>query len=325
MIKYSFIIPVKEINDYVREAVPNVLNISRDDYEILIYPDETNGETWPKTKQIATGHCGPATKRTKAIGDASGEILIFIDDDAYPEKNFIDMLERDFVDPKVLAVGGPAITPADDSFWQKVSGAVYLSVLSGGYPERYAPIGDRRTVDDWPSVNFSMRKEIFSELGGFASEFWPGEDTKLCLDLVKKYPGSIIYDPKLIVYHHRRSGLLRHLKQVGGYGLHRGFFAKKYPETSFRLKYFIPSAFLSFVIIGGIWSLFSKTAATIYLIGWVLYGMALIKAFYDIFRHEKNILIAFNAIYAIFLTHIVYGYKFIKGFVFTKKLISKLR
>ncbi|MFA7701953.1 MAG: glycosyl transferase, partial [Patescibacteria group bacterium] len=232
---------------------------------------------------------------------------------------------KDFLNNNVKAVGGPAITPVGDSFWQKVSGAVFLSSLSGGSPERYAPIGQKKMVDDWPSVNFSMRREIFAELNGFDSQFWPGEDTKLCLDLIKRYPDSILYDPALLVYHHRRAGLAKHLKQVGGYGLHRGFFAKKYPETSLRLKYFIPSIFLLFVIIGGLIGFFNQIVLKLYLLGWIIYGLALIRAMFDIRRYEKNSLIAINAAYYIFLTHLVYGFNFLKGFVFVNNLKSKLR
>lgn len=325
MIKYSFIIPVKEINDYIREAVPMILKIPRQDYEIIIYPDKATNEGWSKTRQIATGHCGPSVKRSKAIQDAKGEILIFIDDDAYPKTNFLDVLDNDFENTNIMAVGGPAVTPLSDDFWQKVSGAVFLSSLSGGNPERYIPIGQKSIVDDWPSVNFSMRKNIFTELGGFNSEFWPGEDTKLCMDLVKKYPKSILYDPDLVVYHHRRAGILRHIKQAGGYGLHRGFFAKKYPEFSYKLMYFVPSLFLLFIVSGGILSSFSLFILRFYLLGWALYLLALAKAFIDIQRHEKNMRIASHALYFIFFTHIAYGFNFIRGFVFTKNLISKLR
>lgn len=323
--KYSFIIPVKSINDYIKESVPRILAIKRDDYEIIIYPDETTGDAWPRTRQIATGHVGPATKRTQAIRDAKGDILIFMDDDAYPRSDFLDVLDDDFNDTKINAVGGPAVTPDNDGFWQKVSGAVFLSPLSGGYPERYVPVGNKRTIDDWPSVNFSVRRLVFSELGGFDSEFWPGEDTKLSLDLITKYPKSIIYDPKLIAFHHRRAGLLHHLKQVGGYGLHRGFFAKKYPETSRKLKYFIPSSFVLFVVIGGALSVFFKIALAFYLVGWGIYLVSLIASVFDIGRYEKNPLVVMNALYYIFFTHLWYGLMFMQGLLFTKNLKSKLR
>lgn len=325
MIKYSFIIPVKEINDYIRETVAEILKIQRKDFEIIIYPDEATQEKWNKTKQIVTGRMGPAQKRNLAVRDANGEILIFIDDDAYPEKFFLDILDGNFSDANVTAVGGPAITPESDSFLQKVSGAVFLSSLAGGNPERYWPVGEKRFVDDWPSVNLSIRKKSFAQINGFDSEYWPGEDTKLCLDIIKKLNGKILYNPELIVYHHRRSGLLNHLKQVGGYGLHRGFFAKKFPETSFKLKYFIPSGFFIFVVFGWIMLFLPPFFKFLYFAVWILYLFALVFALFDIYAKIKDAKISLVSIFYVFLTHIYYGLRFIQGFAFTKELKSKLR
>ncbi|MFA6047620.1 MAG: glycosyl transferase [Parcubacteria group bacterium] len=328
MIKYSFIIPIKEINDYVRESVPEILKIPRDDYEIIIYPDKgfATNEIWPKTKQIESDR-RPSVKRSRAMVDAQGDFLVFIDDDAFPKKNILDILDEDFANEEIAAVGGPAITPPSDSFLQKVSGAVYLSYLSGGFPERYTPIGKKKFISDWPSVNLTLRKKIFLEVGGFDCDYWPGEDTKLCLDIIKniKTNNKILYDPRAIVWHHRREGLMRHLKQIAGYGLHRGFFAKKFPKTSFQFKYFVPSTFLLFIVAGAILSLFYPIILKLYIIGWIVYGLAMVKAFLDIMIRQKNILVALYSLVYIFLTHIVYGARFIQGFIFTKELKSKLK
>lgn len=326
-IKYSFIIPVKEINNYIRESVPNILDIPRDDYEIIIYPDRKSDYEWPKTRQIETGPGGPAMKRGLAQRDANGDFLIFIDDDAYPRKDILDVLDKDFENENIAAVGGPALTPESDSFLQKVSGAVYLSHLSGGFPERYAPIGKKRFISDWPTVNLTIRKNVFESVGGFNSNFWPGEDTKLCLDIIDKLDrkNMILYDPKVIVWHHRREGLERHLKQIAGYGLHRGYFAKKFPKTSFRFPYFIPTFFLLFVIFGPIISYFFPIFLKLYILGWIIYGLAMIKVVFDIKRYQKEFSVAFYSLTYVFLTHIVYGARFIQGFVFTKNLKSKLR
>lgn len=325
MIKYSFVIPVKEINNYIRQSVPKILKINRNDFEILIFPNEATSEQWPKTRQIASGSTGPAAKRNLAVHIAQGKILVFIDDDAYPKNNFLDILDRDFADEKVIAVGGPAITPKESKFWQRVSGATFLSSLSGGFPERYRPLGKKRLISDWPSVNLSIRKDAFSEIGGFACEFWPGEDTKLGYDLLTKKNTYILYDPELIVYHHRREGLIKHVKQVSAYGLHRGYFAKKYPKTSLNWKYFMPSLFVLFIFFGAIISFFHKQFIYPYLFGWSVYTVALLNAFYDIYKHERNILVTLAASYYIFLTHIFYGIRFLQGLLFTKELKSKLR
>jgi len=325
MPKYSFIIPVKKINDYIRQSISEILKMVRDDFEILVYTDETTGENWPKTRQIASGAVGPAQKRNLAMRDARGEIVIFIDDDAYPEKNFLEILDRNFQNENIVAVGGPAITPRESKFWQKVSGATFLSSLSGGFPERYRPMGKKKFVADWPSVNLSIRKNVFEEVGGFACEFWPGEDTKLGYDLLTRKNARILYDPELVVFHHRREGLMKHMKQISAYGLHRGFFAKRYPRTSLNWRYFMPSLLVLFIVFGAIASYFSKTILYFYVFGWSIYLVALANAFIDIHKHEKNFLITLAASYYIFLTHIFYGIRFIQGFVFTKNLKSKLR
>jgi len=327
-IKYSFIIPVKEINDYIRESVPKILEIPRSDYEIIIYPDfggETS-EVWPKTRQIPSGS-GPAVKRNLAMRDARGDFLVFVDDDAYPQKDILDILDKDFENDGIAAVGGPAMTPESNSFLQKVSGAVYLSYFSGGFPERYVPVGKKRAICDWPTVNLTVRKETFVKAGGFDCNFWPGEDTKFCLDIISKIKknNKILYDPAVIVWHHRREGLLRHLKQVGGYGIHRGFFAKKYPETSFRFRYFVPSAFFVFISGGAVMSYFYSFFVRVYVLGWIFYALALLKVLFDITRRQKNILVALYSLVYVFLTHLVYGARFIQGFLFTRELKSKLR
>ena len=323
MIKYSFIIPVKEINNYIRESVPKILEIDRDDYEIIIFPNEANDETWSKTRQVSSGPGGPAMKRSLAINEAQGEVVIFIDDDAYPEIDFLEKLDAEFANEEIVAIGGPAITPESNSFKQKVSGAVFLSPLSGGCPERYVPIGEKRYVDDWPSVNLSVRKDVFEIVGGFDSNYWPGEDTLFCLELIKKTNKKILYLPHALVYHHRREGFWRHMKQVGAYGLHRGHFARKFPETSRKFKYFLPSMFLVYVVLGLIVSWQIEWLLWPYIAGLFIYVLAMIKAFFDIKKYEKRS-VALVAMPYIFGTHVVYGSNFVRGFL-KKEINSRFR
>lgn len=325
MPKFSIIIPVKAINDYVRETVPYILNLQRPDWELIILPNDTDLNEWhdPRINIIPSGRVGPAAKRDMGATRAKGEILVFLDDDSYPEADLLDIAERYFDDDNVVALGGPAITPPHDNFWQKVSGAVFLSKLSGGAPERYVPVGKARPVDDWPSVNLMVRKDAFLAIGGFNSPYWPGEDTKLCLDLIQKTGKQILYVPEMRVWHHRRAGLAAHLKQVGGYGIHRGYFARKHPETSRKLLYFVPSAFALFVALTVIVPFIIPGAAWLFLAGWVAYALALGKAWRDM-RQYETATVAMAALGYTFLTHLWYGLRFIQGLL-TPKLISRLR
>ncbi|MBQ5511265.1 MAG: hypothetical protein IIT94_09040, partial [Prevotella sp.] len=78
-----------------------------------------------------------------------------------------------------------------------------------------------------------------------------GEDTLLCEDIVYGQGKRLVYDPWAIVYHHRRRLFGPHLRQLGRYAFHRGYFVKKSPKTSFKLSYFVPSLFVLGLVAGG--------------------------------------------------------------------------
>ena len=324
--RFSIIIPVKEVNDYVRETVPHIQALNMDNWELIIVTNNPEKNEWEfdqRISQVSSGRVGPADKRDLAAKIAKGEILVFLDDDSYPKSNLLSIATKYFADESISALGGPALTPESDSYWQKVSGAVFLSRLTGGNPERYLPLGEAKKVDDWPSVNFMVRKSDFKEVGGFNSPYWPGEDTHLCLKLVE-ISKQIIYSPELIVWHHRRPGLRRHVKQVGAYGLHRGYFARRLPETSLKIKYFIPSIFLCLIATSLFSMLLPELLRNLVYIGLVTYLLGLIIGIISIVK-LTTMRIALGAIPFIVATHMSYGFRFLQGFFKIRPLVSKLR
>jgi len=351
----SIIIPVKEINDYLRkETIPAILRQSFQNFEIIILPDKPTKEKFPKTKIVPSWpKLGPADKRDLGAKKARGEILAFLDDDSYPDKNWLKNAVKIFTSkslnlytpkslnlytPKSLypfyiaAVCGPALTPPHDNIRQKASGYVWSTFFgSGGAGSYRCTVKPRREVDDFPTVNFLVRKTDFWQAGGFSSKFWPGEDTKLCHDLVYKLKKKIIYDPKVLVYHHRREVFGPHLRQISRYALHRGHFARILPKTSLRIGYLLPTFFVLGLVGGPIlilvlkifqfWSLV-KIFAFVYFLVIFLYLGGLIFTSWEVYHQEKNWKLALLVIPAIFTTHFVYGVLFIKGFL-TSSLKSK--
>jgi len=267
-------------------------------------------------KVIPTGILSPAEKRDMAVKHASGEILAFLDDDTYPVKLWLREALKNFSNHEVAAVGGPAITPAQDNLRQRASGCVYSSIAaSGSYVYRYLP-AKKRYVDDYPSCNFLVRKSVMDELGGFKTSFWPGEDTKLCLDITKKLKKKIVYDPRAVVYHHRRELFIPHLRQVISYALHRGYFVKKYPQTSARITFFLPSLFILWLYVAGVASLFWPALRYAYLIILLLY-LLIVLVFSVNLRNLRMVHLVF---FGIIMTHFAYGVFFIKGLCSSKMI-----
>lgn len=313
--KFSVIIPVREINDYIRESIPRILAQNYKNFEILIFSDKASKEKFPKTKIIKTDKIGPAEKRDLALKYAHGDILAFLDDDAYPKKDWLKSAIKYFKDKNIGAVCGPAVTSESDSFLQKVSGDIYASrATSGNVSYRHVPFNRVFEVDDYPSVNLLVRKSLFKKIGGFDNSFYPGEDTKLCLDIVYRFNKKIIYDPAVFVWHHRRPFGQKHFKQVWNYAKHRGYFVKKFPKNSFRFSYFVPSLFLIGLILGLIfWQ--NEFLHRIYL--WVLVFYVTSLVCLELFK-KRNPLKSLLVIFGIFLTHLVYGAGFISGLLVRK-------
>jgi GT2 family glycosyltransferase len=187
---------------------------------------------------------------------------------------------------------------------------VYTSLLGGGnYAYRYVP-KERKEVDDYPTCNLMVRKSVMQELGGFDTTFWPGEDTKLCLEIVRDLKKKIIYAPDVMVNHHRRELFGGHLNQVRSYALHRGYFVKRFPETSLRPSYFLPTT-LAFGIIGGVLlSVIVPYFAWLYFAGILVYLIAVVWSAAQVSNGFRlTILVALGII----ATHLIYGIWFVFG------------
>lgn len=310
-LKFSIIIPFKEPTPYLYECLDNIVKQTCKNYEVILLPDETYLPSI-RTRQkeirvIPTGKAGPAEKRDIGSKKATGEILAYIDDDAYPDRDWLRNALKHFDNLQIAAVCGPGMTPPGSSRQEHASGWFSASPLGGGtYTYRFLP-QNKRFVDDYPSMNLLVRKKDFFAVGGFDSHYWPGEDTKLCLDLVHTLGKKIIYDPKVLVYHHRRPVWIPHLSQNGNFGLHRGYFARVLPKTSFRLIYFLPS-FLVLVII------------ILPFVTLPFYIALLLTNGIWITAKSRSLFQGLISLPVVFVTHFWYGIRFMQGFLFTKKL-----
>ncbi len=327
----SIIIPTRSLNDFIiKENLPALVLQTYTNFEVIILPnepDKIDAElqhhykwlTIIPTKTVTR----PAEKRDIGAQHAKGNILAFIDDDAFASPNWLERAVEVFdsatYKKNLAAVCGPGVLPDNAQYWEKVFDAVLNTWIgSGGYGYRFNPEKERY-VDDYPSMNFLVLKTIFKKIGGFNSEFWPGEDSKLCEDIVYKEEGKILYCPDVLVYHHRRNNLVSYLNQHGNYGFHRGAFFAHGDKNSRRLSYLIPSFFTIYLsIIIFIFAVIPTYIQKYSLFLWLPLGIYIIFELYlflKTFFTKKSLKIAAGAVVVLFLTHVIYGILFIKGFL----------
>ena len=267
------------------------------------------------TTIIPTGKVRPAEKRNIGINAAKGDLVAFIDDDAYPDAHWLEYAVKYFGDESIGAVGGPGVTPPGDGFLARAGGRVYDSLLvSGNYRYRYKAGGVRRDVDDYPSCNLIVRTGILKAIGGYRTDFWPGEDTLLCKDIIDSGK-RIVYDPWVVVFHHRRALFGPHLRQLGRYAFHRGYFVKRYPSNSLHLSYFVPSAFVAYLLLWlpvsciSVHGSFAECAQMLFL----AVPLSLYAALVVATSFAANPLMWAMTAAGIVASHVCYGVRFVQG------------
>lgn len=311
--KFSIVIPLRKIGDFINESIPYHLKQTYKDFEIIIVSEAKETVKFPRTRILKVGKISPGEKRNFGVKHAKGEIIAFIDDDAYPRKDWLENAAKYFRDKKVTGVAGPGVKPKDAGFKETLSGLVYEIGGVGGM-ERYKKGSKVKEIDDWPTCNFIVRKKDFQKVKGFDSTYWGGEDTQLCHALTQDLGKKIIYDPEVLVYHHRRKDFKGHLRQSLFWGMWRGFFMKKMPETSFKWFYLVPGLFVIGLVAGAILSFFSANLRAIYFLVLLVY---LIYLTY-VGLKSKSLKYFIPLMVLTSLTHISYGYGILRG------LISKM-
>lgn len=142
--------------------------------------------------------------RNAALLHASGDIIAFLDDDAYAHPDWLKHLLLAYDSPHVGAVGGRALNgqPGEEHLGNKQIGRLDSNgFLTGNFAADPGTIVD---VDHIIGCNMSFRREILAELGGFREDF-AGisglcEDTDMSLR-VTALGFKIRFQPKACVDH----------------------------------------------------------------------------------------------------------------------------
>lgn len=321
--RISVVIPVEHETKYLKEALSHYSKQSYKNFDVIVSTTKPIELSYKfATVYVNKRLSGDASlKRNVIIKKGKGDIFVFNDDDVYVPKHYLRNVARVFQNEDTIAAAGPLLTPAKDAFMQQASGVVWESYLgsvgAGVYRSR---VMSSREVFDYPAANLIVRRGVFEKVGGYERGIYPGEDTKLLVDIYGITGKGAIYSPKLVAYHHRKPLFSKHLQQIGRYGFQRGQFSLAYPTTSFKIQYFLPAVLVLYEIAILLYVVFASPVYNMTIMKLVLAPIALYllllltETCYIVYRH--GVLLGLTGSLGILATHIFYGYKFIIGFTF---------
>jgi len=158
--KFSIIIPVFNEEKYLGPCLESLVSqaFDKQDFEIVV----VDNNCCDKTKEIASGFPGVRVVSESKQGyvlalirgcqEARGEILVFIDADAFAPKTWLSRYRQIYRDEKVVMAGG--LCKFRPVTWLSffVEPILYFAGLAGGFVN---------------GPNFSIRRQTYFEINGF--------------------------------------------------------------------------------------------------------------------------------------------------------------
>jgi len=170
---------------------PRTRDLVRDGFPDVVYLRNDLGPgTMPESRQIGLQH-------------ASGDVVAFIDDDAYVDPSWLDELLAPYDDPRVAAVGGRAVNgiPGEESTGLDLVGRFLPDGRLTGYFG--ADPGRVVAVDHLLGANMTFRRSTLLDLGGIRGNY-PGtclcEESDISLR-VRATGARLVFAPRAVVRH----------------------------------------------------------------------------------------------------------------------------
>jgi O-antigen biosynthesis protein len=212
---------------YIEESLSALGRLNYPDYEVIVVDDGSTDATAEiaarhPVRLIRTENRGLSSARNTGLSAATGEIVAYIDDDAYPDPDWLMRLAMAFREGEYAGVGGPNIAPPGESFI-----AQCVAHAPGG--PIHVLLSDRE-AEHIPGCNMAFRKAQLEQIGGFDPQFRvAGDDVDVCWR-VQAQGWKLGFCPSATVFHHRRTTMRAYWKQQVGYGKAEAILERKWPD-----------------------------------------------------------------------------------------------
>lgn len=200
--------------------------------EILVVNDGSADETAEVVRRlsgvrlISQPNSGPAAARNHGAREASGDIILFTDDDCEPAPGWLDAMLAPFYDAEVVGVKGAYKTR------QK---PLIARFVQAEYEDRYRLMARSAGIDFIDTYSAAFRRDRFLEMGGYDTDFPVAcaEDIELSYRMSAK-GWKMKFVPDAIVFHQHPDSLVQYLKKKFKFAFWRVLALRKNPRKAVK-------------------------------------------------------------------------------------------
>jgi O-antigen biosynthesis protein len=211
----------------IRDCLEGLRKLEYPDFEVIVVDDGSTDDTAVIARTygvclISTPQRGLSNARNTAMEAATGEIVAYLDDDAYPDPHWLTYLAATFLSTTHVGVGGPNIAVSGD-------GLIADCVANAPGNPVHILLSDLQ-AEHIPGCNMAFRKTCLEAIGGFDPVYRvAGDDVDVCWRLQQR-GWTLGFSPAAMVWHHRRKSIRAYWKQQYGYGKAEALLEQKWPE-----------------------------------------------------------------------------------------------
>lgn len=275
----SVVVGARNAEKTIKECIESILRQSHSKFELIVINDNSTDSAkkilkgYEKNKKVKIIHLrenhGISKVRNIGIKESRGEFIAFTDSDCRTERNWLKELRQGFYSEEIAGVGGANLTPEEDPPKAKCVSEVlsFYSLAGSHYVFNSKEI---KEVKHNPSSNSMYRKKVLLELNGFNERLSSNEDPELDYR-IKKNGYKLLFNPKAVVYHHRRDSFKKFFSQAKWFGKGRMQAIKIHPGMAewFRL---VPAIAILVLIVSGILAFFYSPALIFFaLVSFILF------------------------------------------------------
>lgn len=310
---FSIIIPVFNRPIEIEELLESLTKTTyKSNFEIVIVEDGSTisckniVENYTSKLTISyylKNNSGPGDSRNYGMNKAKGNYYILFDSDCIIPENYLEEVENELKTNYVDCFGGPDNALKSFSNIQKAINFTMTSFLTTGGIRG----GSEKITKFQPrSFNMGISKKAFVDSNGFGN-IHPGEDPDLSIRLWKLGYKTRLFK-KAFVFHKRRIDWDKFSLQVAKFGKARPILNSWYPEYS-KFTFWLPSLFvlgllIAIVLLFFLFDFLLKIYFAYFILVFIVSGI-----------QNKNIIIGFYSVVAVYKQFVGYGLGFLESYI----------